>query len=411
MPSTAQTSDESTSLFHQRRHYEAPAVRWNKRTVMATIKMVADEVIAQAESGEKWKKHRIDEGGQPKADFYFGRAGSLWAIDYLQRSGALKSRFDISAYLEPLLAENRKYRKRLVHSENSSYFFGEMPILLMQYRLHATKEKADEITAAIEENNTQPVRELMWGMAGSMLVALFMFEWTAEKRWATLYRRQVKLMLADWEKVKDVGYLWNIDLYGKKNYLLGPVHGFSGNALALIKGFELLPEKQVTQITRRVIETTINTAQSTSQHTNWWPGLHSDKSARKRPLIQFCHGAPGMIIALAAIPANLNHEFDELLLKGGELIWDAGLLEKGPNLCHGTSGNGYAFLKLYQRTGDELWLKRARSYAMQSIGQYHEIKTRYKTTRFPFWTGDPGMAIYLWDCINATTDFPTLDVF
>jgi hypothetical protein len=27
------------------------------------------------------------------------------------------------------------------------------------------------------------------------------------------------------------------------------------------------------------------------------------------------------------------------------------------------------------------------------------------------WTGDPGLAIYLWDCLRGTAAFPTLDVF
>ena len=34
--------------------------------------------------------------------------------------------------------------------------------------------------------------------------------------------------------------------------------------------------------------------------------------------------------------------------KAGEVTWQRGLLKKGPGLCHGVSGNGYAFLHLYQ---------------------------------------------------------------
>jgi len=35
--------------------------------------------------------------------------------------------------------------------------------------------------------------------------------------------------------------------------------------------------------------------------------------------------------------------------------------EKGAGICHGTAGNGYALLKTFERTGDELWLERARA--------------------------------------------------
>ena len=35
-------------------------------------------------------------------------------------------------------------------------------------------------------------------------------------------------------------------------------------------------------------------------------------------------------------------------IKAGELVWERGLLKKGNGLCHGSAGNGYAFIHLYQ---------------------------------------------------------------
>ena len=64
-----------------------------------------------------------------------------------------------------------------------------------------------------------------------------------------------------------------------------------------------------------------------------------------------------------------DDEHERLLLAGGELTWRAGPLAKGANLCHGTAGNGYAFLALFERTGDELWLERARAFAMHAVAQ------------------------------------------
>ena len=40
----------------------------------------------------------------------------------------------------------------------------------------------------------------------------------------------------------------------------------------------------------------------------------------------------------------------QLIFWGGEVIWTRGLLKKGEGLCHGSAGNGYAFLHLYQVT-------------------------------------------------------------
>ena len=35
-------------------------------------------------------------------------------------------------------------------------------------------------------------------------------------------------------------------------------------------------------------------------------------------------------------------------VKCGECIWQRGLLKKGPGICHGVAGSGYAFLVLYR---------------------------------------------------------------
>jgi hypothetical protein len=125
-------------------------------------------------------------------------------------------------------------------------------------------------------------------------------------------------------------------------------------------------------------------------------------------LMQFCHGAPGFVVCLADLPST---SLDELLLAGGNATWAAGPLTKGSNLCHGTGGNGYAFLKLYRRTQDARWLERARAFAMHAIMQTEADAARYDQLRYSLWTGDPGFAIYLWDCIRGRAAFPSLDVF
>jgi predicted esterase len=86
-------------------------------------------------------------------------------------------------------------------------------------------------------------------------------------------------------------------------------------------------------------------------------------------------------------------------------------LVKGSNLCHGTGGNGYAFLKLYSRTQDPVWLDRARAFAMHGIAQTEADAVRYGQMRYSLWTGDPGFAVYLWNCVRGAAAFPTLDVF
>lgn len=42
-----------------------------------------------------------------------------------------------------------------------------------------------------------------------------------------------------------------------------------------------------------------------------------------------------------------------------DVIWQRGLLRKGYGICHGTAGNGYSFLSLYNLTQDKKYLYRA----------------------------------------------------
>ena len=49
---------------------------------------------------------------------------------------------------------------------------------------------------------------------------------------------------------------------------------------------------------------------------------------------------------------------------------------------HGTGGNGYAFLKLYRRTGNTMWLERARAFA-QGLTLLHGGDVLFHVLRRP----------------------------
>ncbi len=120
--------------------------------------------------------------------------------------------------------------------------------------------------------------------------------------------------------------------------------------------------------------------------------------------VQWCAGAPGIVIAAG------DHLDEELLLAGAELAWQAGppTLEKGPSICHGTAGNGYAFLKTFARTGDERWLTRARAFAVHALEQVERQRTTLGRGRYSLWTGDLGAAVYAADCLDAKARYPVL---
>ena len=81
-------------------------------------------------------------------------------------------------------------------------------------------------------------------------------------------------------------------------------------------------------------------------------------------------------------------------------------MEKGPCLCHGTAGTGHAFLKVFERTGDERWLNHARRFALHALEQVE----RRGQGRHSLFTGDVGVALYAADCIEGRGEIPVFDV-
>ena len=113
-----------------------------------------------------------------------------------------------------------------------------------------------------------------------------------------------------------------------------------------------------------------------------------------------------MILGLSRLPPD--DETDALLVAAGEITWRAGPLAKGAGLCHGTAGNGYAFLALHARTGDPRWLERARHFAMHALMQSRAARAEYGHGRYSLWTGDIGVALFLQDCVDGAGELPSL---
>jgi hypothetical protein len=288
----------------------------------------------------------------------------------------------------------------------ASYLMGDTSILMLEFAFTGRADVADRIARLVEGNLTHPAREFMWGSPGTLAAALFMHERTGEDRWAELFRQTARVLWSQlqWSQEHQLHY-WTQDMYGETSSYIDAVHGFAGTAAPLILGHELLQGEWPAW--RDCIANTIRrTAEVEDGLANWRAWLTSPVGGRK--VVQYCHGAPGFVITLGEFP---DDALDDLLLAGAELTWRAGPLRKGSNLCHGTGGNGYAFLKMFRRTQDAQWLDRARAFAMHGIGQFEAALAQYGRARYSLWTGDPGFAIYLWDCIQATDAFPTVDYF
>jgi hypothetical protein len=200
---------------------------------------------------------------------------------------------------------------------------------------------------------------------------------------------------------------WTQRLYGSTQEILGPAHGLAGVVAALARRPDLLPSAELAPRATAALSATVIRE---GELANWPPGLHQPLEKPGGFIrTQWCHGAPGIVASIAGLPRD--DALDALLLAGGELTWAAGPLRKGANLCHGTAGNGFALLKLFTRTGDEAWLQRARRFAMHSAGQVAAARRHHGCGRYGLWTGDLGTALFLQQCLDGTSEMPTIDMW
>ena len=365
-------------LWRASEHEPVDAAEWDDARAEEAIAAI----VADAESafdGTRWPWHPRDDDDYGFSDVYLGGAGMIWALDELGSTGweDTVGSFIDGYRAQPLLDEP------LIET---SYHFGELGIALVAFRLTRDAGLADRIHELVLAGSDPEPNEVMYGTPGALLVAEAMLAWTGEPRWDEAWRAVAERV----EAARDGDGLWTSHLVGHDARYLGPAHGYAGNVRALANRGHV----QLADLSPYVLRD--------GDLANWLPG---DGSRPDEIRVQWCHGAPGMV-------ATLGDLLDlELAVAGGELTWRAGALVKGPGLCHGTAGNGYAFLVLHRRTGDELWLERARAFGMHAIGQVERERAALGRGRYSLFTGDVGVALFLRHLLDGEDRFPTMGPF
>jgi Lanthionine synthetase C-like protein len=341
---------------------------WDEHRALAAIREIATD--AEAAFADGWPAHPADADADdpgPWGGLHIGGAGVVDGLRRLAERGFAEPQGRYLAYLESLRPD----------ADGPSLMVGETGIVLVRHRLSPSPATTGRLRELVGANVDDDHRELIWGSPGTMLVA-------RELGFDDLWQASAERLLA--ARDPETG-LWEQDLHGHRACQLGAAHGFAGCVLALgaVDG--------AAGTARRYAAVEDGLA-------NWPPYADGLLVRNETVRVQWCHGAPGMITALGDV---LD---EDLALAGGELTWRAGPPVKGASLCHGTAGNGYAFLTLFERSGDELWLDRARRFAVHSIAQVGRARAEHGMGRYSLWTGDLGTALYLADCIDGAGTLP-----
>ena len=361
-------------LFSPEAHEPPTGEPWSAERARAAILAIVTDAEGAFDDG--WQTHPkdVDEPREATTRFrtiYMGGAGVVDALTRLARRGFVELQRDYVPYLERSLEAPPDFPDE---NPARSLWMGEAGIRLVLQRIAPSDGNLRRLAELIEPVHDDERIDLMWGAPGTILAGRELgldvtpsIEWLRDQR--------------------EEDGLWTQELVGRRTRYVGPAHGFAGCAAALGDDVGDTLERQAVEEDGLV---------------NWPPVAGEPLDANGDGLIrtQWCHGAPGMVATLGRL---LD---EELAVAGGELTWRSGPLRKGPGLCHGTAGNGYAFLALHDRTADERWLTRARAFAMHAARQVEHTRAQHGQGRYTLWTGDLGTALYLGDCVEGAGNLP-----
>jgi hypothetical protein len=380
---------------------------WDADRVRAGIReIVADTDAALRGPHLMWRADDWDrwQATSPMKNLYVGGAGVLWSLDALRRRGHAETTLALADLalrnLELYRARPDQMKIKLPEPRESSFLCGETGVLLVAYRLAPSAELADDLLQRVRANVTNEAEEVMWGTPGTLIAAQVMLDWTGDERWRAAWHESADAL---WARRGDDG-LWTQRLHGQTLRGLNPPHGLVGNVQALQP---LLDAGRRAELERDAAAVLERTAIVEDGLANWPP---RDRPTLPGPdgqiRVQWCAGGPGIVVSA------WDYLDEGLLLAGAELPWHTGPpgLEKGPSICHGTAGNGYAFLKAFARTGHERWLDRARRFAVHALEQVRRLRAERGRGRYSLWTGDLGVALYAAECLDGGSVYPFFDV-
>ena len=387
-------------MLYQPEGYEPVAGEWDEARALAGIRTVVADVDAAFDADSLWPAAEWDSWRTPTPlkSLYVGAAGVIWGLDELARRGHAEPQTDLGVAAEAAVAAWRREPDLMAEVElparkESGLLSGETGILLVAWLVTGRSDLADDLYQRVRENEDSEAEDLMWGTPGTIVAARAMLEATGDERWREACQAGAEAL---WSRRDTEGY-WTQRLYGEEHRALNVPHGLVGNVQALRPLLDPDRRAQLEHDTNALLERTAFREDGLAN----WPYVERPElaSAAGEIRLQWCCGAPGTVIGAA------DYLDEELLLSGAELVWRAGppTLEKGPGICHGTAGNGYALLAAFARTGDEEWLGRARRFAVHALGQVERSEGRYS-----LWTGGIGAAVFAADCLDATTRYPVL---
>ncbi len=394
------------------RHEALGHSKWDASLARSYISSIVRDAVDTYKRNGGWPvdpRDLMDDMPSDQANcLYYGAAGNVWALRKLEKALQYQLPLDLSEVAYRVYEVSQKNPD----SNDPGFIISRGGSELLAYAF-GFDDVAEALAKSIEDcGAVEQPKELFWGPPASLLMAYHAYQIKKDPQWLNLFLRYGQKFLAEFGLKKDEVWTWPQLLYGaERPCLVGAAHGFVGAMLPFILAYEYLPVEMQEGIFATLLSCIRDIAVETENFVNWPTSLPL-KGTDADLMLQWCHGAPGIVSCLSYLPKSDLNSIIDLLKKAGESIWAAGPLMKPSGLCHGTAGNAYPFLRLHSITGEAKWLERARKFAMHAIAQSNAEHQRKGQWHYSLWTGDMGLAVFLADCLlGSPGHLPAIESF
>ncbi|CAG9539667.1 unnamed protein product [Cercopithifilaria johnstoni] len=129
-------------------------------------------------------------------------------------------------------------------------------------------------------------------------------------------------------------------------------------------------------------------------------------------LVHWCHGATGAVhLMVVAYLRTCNEKYLKSADAALNLIWQKGILMKGPGICHGAAGSGYAFLLFHRLTNEQRYLDCARCIAKAFCSEDFRRRARTPDRPYSLFEGISGTLCFMCDLLEPhKTQFPLVPI-
>src|SRR3984957_11938464 len=147
-------------LYEAERHERLIAAEWNEDRARDAIYRIVTDTHHTFDPDALWPIHPFDRSPERPPDsikyMYHGAAGVIWALNYLNETGATALHRDYLPTVRQLIPlirddmdkhpEMRKY----MGDETASYLLGEAGILLLQFKLAPSEDVRHQLYSHLE---------------------------------------------------------------------------------------------------------------------------------------------------------------------------------------------------------------------------------------------------------------------